>query len=95
MKQAHSNMLLKPMRWSFTAVRYGIRVKYHKAVSIEQYGAPFLQLAWTYTQNEPGEDAHIHRQVSKHVSHCFIGSIENCSVLIVSVLHVWPLAACI
>ena len=53
-----------------TAARYGIRVKYHKATDIIKYGAPYLQLAWVYTAEEPapGVNLHSRRQVSKHQS---------------------------
>ena len=47
------------------AARYGLRVKYHKASSISAFGAPYLQLAWAYSEHEESAaDAHERRQVS-------------------------------
>ncbi|KAK9808184.1 hypothetical protein WJX73_006075 [Symbiochloris irregularis] len=43
--------------------RYGIRVKYHKATNIQQFGAPYLQLAWAFSLTEPDQNAHTLRQV--------------------------------
>ena len=48
-----------------SAARYGLRVKYHKASSISAFGAPYLQLAWAYSEHEESAaDAHERRQVS-------------------------------
>ena len=40
-------------------------MKYHKASAISAFGAPYLQLAWAYSEHEEAaSDAHERRQVS-------------------------------
>ena len=60
------------------AARYGLRVKYHKATSIDQFGAPYLQLAWAYSAQEPSDDAHMRRQVCPQAC---AGSFVTCQIV--------------